>query len=507
KAWGAILNLFPDRVKEELANLKLNTPKLNLSGGVENADITDEGALNALSDFLGNDLPKAAFSTYRAALEKAFSLMGNNSGRISELMQYFATLQGKELQDAVREYVTVLLDSVDLQSKMAAPAWERVAEAQRRLDATPLTRMADLRGQMALAFASASKLTDVEDRVAAQKQLNDLSRQFYELSIQSQQQILTIQRGIHESIGQQLEQFKVSGIDRKKNDVEKWYASEKERMERWDPYFRDQGMKDLDRQRNERLAAVDQEKINFFYQRMEQLRTNLLAATDPQEIQRLTQQIQNYASQALGVSDSNENQQKLEQILNDVLGISDERLEAARDKIAEEDRKTADIMRQAAELFLIGAERIGGGDRPGGGGVDRPGGERDGRGGGFHQRNDGSAPSPADVNALLRERVANMIDEVGAARKAYLELMQRVLENGEGSGDGARIADRDAYRREAMDIGRAVRDALEGMTVMAYVDVTGRIDPRTGELFAGISDYTIARIQRDPDVIRRRTGG
>uniref|UniRef100_UPI003296F6F5 hypothetical protein n=1 Tax=Salmonella enterica TaxID=28901 RepID=UPI003296F6F5 len=54
KGWQSILDLFPEEVKQRLAQMKGDPSKFNLGGGVENADITDEGALNALGDFLGN---------------------------------------------------------------------------------------------------------------------------------------------------------------------------------------------------------------------------------------------------------------------------------------------------------------------------------------------------------------------------------------------------------------------------------------------------------------------
>lgn len=181
KSWQSLLNLLPQSVRDHLKELyatgKLQKPTLNLTGGVESADLTDEGALNALTDFLGNDVPKATFGAYSEAIKIAFAQLGVGSKRIADLFAYYGTLQGKELRDAVARYVTVTLDAIDLRAKLGASVDDKLAAAREYGQTKPLVRLDEIASALDAAVARMATLTDVEDLVSAQEEVNRLSKQ------------------------------------------------------------------------------------------------------------------------------------------------------------------------------------------------------------------------------------------------------------------------------------------------------------------------------------------
>jgi hypothetical protein len=309
KGWQGIFDLLPDAIKAELARLHMLNPSINLSGGIENADITDEGALDTLSNFLGNDLPSAVFGAYQSGLGRGLALLGVGSQRLTQLFAYWGTLQGKELQDAVRTYVVTLLEAIDVRDKFTAPFETRLAEAKSRSSSTALGQIDDLDAKLQMAVASMAKLTDVDDLVGAQQEINRLASQRYEMEIQYLQRIDAIATSLRNSIAGQKEQLQVSGMD-------------------------------------------DQGKVDFFFKRMLQLRGQLASASDPEEINRLTQQIQGYVSQASGVAPDNaEMRAKLIAILDDVDNISQGKLQQAIKDVEARDMKPAEALTKAAEML------------------------------------------------------------------------------------------------------------------------------------------------------------
>ena len=329
KGWQSIIDLFPQAVRDHLAKLKWKAT-LNLSGGVENADITDEGALNALSDFLGNDLPKAAFGAYRSGIEIALQQMGVQKAKLDQILTYWGTLQGKELQDSVRGYVTALVDAVAMRDLMARPATPgvidgaastsaMVGDARRLAGQTSLDRLGEIQSQIATIVASASKLTDIEDVVAAQQQVNQLARQYYDMGIARLQRIDAIEKSILGANEQLAEQIKLAGMD-------------------------------------------DQGKIDYYYDRMGDLRGQLELATNEDDIQRITQQIQQYVSSALGLAPENqENRDKLLAILDDIGVISSDKLQDEREKQEAKDKQQLTLLQQQLEA-LIGIKAALGGE-------------------------------------------------------------------------------------------------------------------------------------------------
>jgi hypothetical protein len=315
KAWQSILDLFPQTVRDQIKNL---VRPVNVSGGVEDADISDNGALDALAHFLDHDLPEATFNAYWNAISTGLRAMGVNSERLGQLFTYFGTLQGNELKEAVERYVRVVLDTADIRGKLDAPFADKVKAASEYGQQKPLQRLDDISAAIDSAVERMAGLTDIEDIVATQEEINALARQYYETQLQYLARIQQIQQNITNSIAQQREQIELAGKD-------------------------------------------DQGKVDFFFQRMLELRGQLANSTDPEEIGRLVQQIQQYVSMALGIApDSPEMRQKLLDILGDVEGLSESQLAKATAAVEERDAKPASALERAAELLMQAAEDLSG---------------------------------------------------------------------------------------------------------------------------------------------------
>ncbi|MGZ8779123.1 MAG: hypothetical protein ACXW31_04310, partial [Thermoanaerobaculia bacterium] len=353
-AWRDILDLFPESVQEALANLP--PPSINLSGGVENGDITDENALGALGDFLGNDLPRAAFAAYSESIRTALRTMGVHSDRIRELFLYWGTLQGQELQDAVRLFAVTLIEATEMRDLLDQPFEAHLDEARRRTSATPMTAMQDITDQIADIVEAAADLADVDDIVAAQQRVTALERQRYEMMIQYLQRIDAIQHEFLASIDAQREAVNLAGMD-------------------------------------------DQGKMDYFYSQLGSLYDQLRFATDPEEIRRITQQMNQYISQALGLDpDNEENRLKLLQILRDMEVLGNAGLEAAR-KAAEAAAEEARALQQEMLDVLRDIRDAVDDDDPGSGDDD----DDDDEGGGESDTTPPLDPEPDPIGQTLTE--------------------------------------------------------------------------------------------------------
>lgn len=309
KGWDSILEIFPEEVRAKLAGMEPGA--LNLTGEVKDGDIRDTDAFDSLSDVLGNQLGKAAFDSYSPILKKAFETMGLGSGKVAELFAYWGTLQGEELQEAVKGYISTFVTFMDNSKKLSGSP---IYEVTKRENATPLTQLGDMNSQMAMITASLPKLVDVDDQLAAMERLNQLSGQFYEQMVNALMRVNQIAEATHQSLDRQREQIRLAGMN-------------------------------------------DQEKINFFYDRMAQLRTQLLAEEDPEKIAKIVQQIQDYAGQAFSLAGDNpENREKLEAILGDIDNISREGFETAREQIQAQQQKAAETLQAAGDKLLAAGE-------------------------------------------------------------------------------------------------------------------------------------------------------
>ncbi|HEX8169278.1 MAG TPA: hypothetical protein VF824_01920 [Thermoanaerobaculia bacterium] len=462
KSWQSLLDLFPQSIRDHLAQLqsdgKLAKPTLNLSGGVESADLTDEGALGALSDFLSNDLPQAAFNAYSNSIRAALMQLGAGGTRINELFTYWGTLQGKELHDAVERYVRVTLDTADIRDKINAPFEDKLRIAQSYGQTKPLQQLDDISAAIEAAVDRMAGLTDIEDIVAAQEQVNQLSHQYYEAQLQYLARINQIQQSITNSIAQQREQIELAGKD-------------------------------------------NQGKVDFFFQRMTALRGQLEAATDPEEINRLTQQIQQYVSQAFAIAPDNAKmRENLLGILGDIEGLANGRLANARQEVEARDEKPATALARASELLLQAAGDLADAVRPPAGTVPVP---DDGRGPIDHPDKDNQKSGAAQGDDLSQRVMTELVqrmndlaavrDEI-AAQRARAEELLTALRN-------AQPEQKPAVNPSAEDYAKAVRDALRGLELTA-VDQIVVDNGDLGERVVSTAERrVIARIKDDPYLI------
>ena len=460
KGWQSILDLFPKSVRDKIA--KLPKPTLNLAGGVESADLTDQGALNSLSDFLTNDLPKAAFREYSAAVSAGLQALGAGSGRLGELFTYWGTLQGKELHDAVERYVRVVLDTADVRGKLNSSLDEKIEASKKYGTVRPLDQLDDISAAIDAAVERMAGLKDIEDIIAAQQEVNQLSRQYYETQLQYLTRIQQVQDALIASVAQQREQLQLGG-------------------------------------------KTDQEKVDYFFGRMLALRGQLAAATDPEEISRLTQQIQQYVSQASGVAPDNaEMRAKLLGILDDVEKIANSSFAAARQELAKRDDKPASALERAAELLLKAAsdlakatdpnkpppDRKPPDERPRPGDVDRPRPRRD------RQLHANAEPEMTQLVDNLDRLIALREQEFALGQDRMTEVREALRQK-----DAAR--DTSAPRKE--DFAAALREALQGIEFTIdepiYID-----NGDLGEAVAVNAERrVIARLKNDKYALTPRT--
>jgi hypothetical protein len=314
KQYESLIDLFPEQLR---AQIRRAVKPISITGGVEDGDITDENALGSLSNFLSEVMPQGVFKAYSGAIQKGLELLGVSTGRIRQEMEYLGTLQGKELQNAVRSYVTTVSDTLSMRDKFEGPfeAFEQTARSLAR--ETQLGKIASLGEDIAHLAASLPKL-DITDQLPAAAEVNRLTQQKYEMEIAYLQRIDSIQQAIASSSQNLRDQIQLAGLD-------------------------------------------DQGKLDFDFARMRELRSQLLEATDPEQIQSITQQLHNYISQALSLAPNNADlRSQLLQIVDDVEGISGGQLAKAREAVEEQHRKTAEVLQSAADALLSAARALGG---------------------------------------------------------------------------------------------------------------------------------------------------
>lgn len=477
KGWQAILDIFPEHVRDYLKSKKLATPQLNLSGGVESADLTDLSALNSLADFIGNDLPEAALGAYRGAITIALGQLGVGSTRISDLFAYLGTLQGKELREAITRYVKVVLAEADIRAKLGASFETKVELAKTYGRAKPATeQLSAISAAIDETVARMAGLTDIEDIIGAQEELNRLSQQYYDLQLQSLAHILQVQQQVTSSFAQLREQIQLAGKD-------------------------------------------DQGKADYFFRKILDLRGALEHTTDSDEIGRLTQQIQQYISQAFGLAPDNaEMRSKLLDIIDDVESIAHTQLDKAKEQVAanqEREERIATALERASELLLKAAGDLSKITNPDPnpqpvtgtpGGIPQDGGRTKFNIGNDEEVEGGEGaptitPAVADSPTMMIELIDHLDLFVNRFESEFSGL-RRDIE--------AFVAAVKATQQEravmptAEEYAEAVARALDGMKFNAQTTVDGIVNIDSGELVERAKSETIITIQRDPDIVLLR---
>ena len=446
KGYQTILDLFPAEIQAELAKLH---PTLDLTGGTGDAkDITDAGALGSLSDFLGNKLPKAAFAAYKDSITQALSLMGENAGEIQNLMTYWGTLQGSELQTAVQTYVTALVQFQDIRTKLKDPE-SALADARKHANTTNLSALVDINTQIDTIVTKLPKALDVTDQLASMQQLNTLGAQFYQTLETALQNVDAKEKQVNDSIGSSIEQVQLAGMS-------------------------------------------DQQKMDYYYSRMAGLREQLRGESDPDKAAAIVQQIENYANAALGLAPGNQqNRDNLIAILNDVKNLAGVDFNAARNDIYREQKEAAASLADAAKKLLEAAEHLA--PPPKAGNPDIPPG---GKPGGHPKivNNTVDTPGPTtdgpttESDAAALERVMALIDRYRS--------------------DLAAANDKTTTRFEqaVSDVMADVEAKLSAITFRIEVTGDGQkfLDSMGIQLVMTAIGGTINAIRADPDIIIRR---
>jgi hypothetical protein len=315
KSWQQIIDLFPDEVKAKLASFH---PTLYLNGGTgETGNITDDGALGSLNDFLSNKLPKATFAAYEPALRAGLAAMGEGQNRIEQLMTYWGTMQGTELHDAVFSYVSALAKFAAVKTKIGdignahdlIPG-SALAEARNNEASNALSQVTDIKGQMAGVLASLPKLSDVSDQLAAMEQLNTLSDSFFAGLVAGFQKIDELEKQTFASLDSFDEQVNLAGMG-------------------------------------------DQDKLDYYYKRMGELENQLQTTKDPERVSELVQQIEQYGQQALGLAPNNaQNRSELQQISAEVRNLAGADYNKGRDDLVAQQKSAYELLNSASQNLL-----------------------------------------------------------------------------------------------------------------------------------------------------------
>jgi hypothetical protein len=471
-SWQQILDLLPDYLKDELAKTPIK--KINLTNKIEDGDIRDENALNALQDLLGEKVPKAAFGAYHDALERAFALLGMQGSRINELFDQFGTLQGQELHDAVQRWVAAVVRANDIRQKMSVPFNEgMLANAQANINATTVTHLRDINAQIALTVASMTKLTDLDDIVAAQEKLNDLSQQYYDAAQAATQQLLEEQNQLHQGNRSVYEQVELAGMN-------------------------------------------DSQKLQYYYKQLADLRENLLHATDDKQIASIEQRMESYVQAILGLApDDAKNRNNLKLILDDIEKIRDKDFVGVQHDVAEENMTAAKMLQEAAKALLGATEGLKGHhttppEKPG----ERPG-------------MPGDPNDPSDPNGSTGKALADLgitIKDFDETVHAVNDEWRRMLLGGAdgkplgygGGGHGAVVfGENDELlnsmlnRRDELSkaVAGAVASELRNMElsgaiqVELVVDADGLVNVASRQATQNV----IVTLQRNPDIVKSRT--
>jgi hypothetical protein len=477
KSYQSLIDLFPDELR---AQIRQAVKPIDIKGGVEEADITDENALQSLSTFLSETMEQGVFSAYSDALRKGLTLLGVSSERIEQEFQHYGDLQGKELQDAVRAYVSAVVGTKSQRDKFNLP-FETVENAAREgAGQTELSRISALNGPIAQLVDSLSRL-DVTDQVSAAQQLNQLTEQKYQKEIAYLQHIDAIQDSISKSSQQLRDQIKLAGLD-------------------------------------------DQGKLDFDFERIRGLRSQLQLATDPDQIQSITQQIHGYVSQALSLGGNNAGlRDQLMQIVDDVEAISGGQLSSARAAVEQQHRETVQLLQSAAEALMGASNALldavqGTSDdnRPA---VPKPGDQPDtgrARVPRFRTGGDAVATAAASVGKLTEALDGNTarIDTIRSAVEAAMP--QALATNWAQFDDGVALAVTNLRElNQALGAARQEKSS-QGGDMQAVVSLLQQIADRgdrelqiTGDgrglleqLGFAVEERVIRRVRRDPDVLR-----
>lgn len=468
KSWQSILDLFPQEVRDALGSWK---PTLTISGGVEGGmEIGDTTGLQQLNDFLSDKLPKAAFNAYEGGLKKAFETLGMGKERIKALFDRFGELQGQELQDAVKDWVVTTLEGLDWARKFRDESGMG-AGGQVWIDAAkPQTLLAQLGGfdnQIAMAVASMSKLTDVDDILAAQKTINQLSRDRYEYEKQAIQQFFAQFKAMKEGNTNLKESIQVAGMS-------------------------------------------DQQKMDFFYGRLHEIYNKMAGSTDPEEIAKLNAQMQQYVQQALGLApDNEENRTKLMQIIDAFNAMLGNREGAITAEMKSRDEVVANLLEQAAQALLKAAGDLSDTTKDDKNKDDKK-----------DPNKDPKHPIEKDPNPGTTSTVAT-----AAAEPAIITLMQSVADQAKAStidqmrqlqdsiaaqmvivqkqqADAA--AAQVAAAVDATAIAKAISDALAKMEMRGTMDEVN-VDVNTESLQQAACGYTVRFIRNNRSSIESRT--
>ena len=321
KQWQNVIDTFPDLVRMQLEKEKVVPGDLYLTGEVKDGDIRDENAVQALNDFFSNKLEKATWSAYKGAISRAITLMGVDVDHLSKAMAYFGTLQGNELQDAVRKYVVGLTGFVANRDKMGS--WENMlASARTKSQATSMTPLDDTLAQMSHLVEKLPKLTDVDDQISAFETLNSLSDQFFTGMENALVKINQMQEATHQQLDGLLEQLDLAG----KND---------------------------------------QQKVDYFYGRLNDLRFQLAHASTEDDVQRITQLMMGYVQQIMGIAGNGPAVlDNLKAIVGDIYKLSDQGYETARSAGELRQIQAFDLLNKASQALLGAVTAINTGANP-----------------------------------------------------------------------------------------------------------------------------------------------
>jgi hypothetical protein len=476
KSWQAILDLLPQEYLDQLAALHIRKPTLNMDGGVEEGDLRDETALGSLNDFMSNRLPRAAFSEYRQSFEAALQIMGADSDRINSLFAYWGQLQGQELHDAVETFFRATIDQQKLKSEFSAPWEDHKKAAQDALTANdPLTRFRSINDQVATIVASMSQLTDVDDIVSAQQRVNDLMREGRNAELAALQQLNAARQQSRDSLDAQREQIQLVDMD-------------------------------------------DNQKLDYFFRRMTDLRSQLERTTDPAEVQRIQQQMQGYISQVLSITgDPNDpaaqaamkaNRERLLAIIEDIGGLTSTAYDNREQEIQDQAQKAAETLQEAGDKLLLAAGQLpgGGGDKP-----DLP--ERPDPPPGGGDNPDPDHPRPRDprsldeLHALLAGKDGETVWVVLDDREASARYQALVATMVETQARVAEFVDKQQpdvtaiANALAAAIARSIAQELRGITIP--VDVEATVDDR-GFVTRAVR-ASVQYIKDNPSSIQSRT--
>jgi hypothetical protein len=380
-------------------------------------------------------------------------------------------LQGQELHDAVKKYFEVIIDTRNLIGGLSTPIDVRRAAAAAELGKPMLGNLHAITDEMGLAFASMSKLTDVDDKIAAQEHLNELGRQYYKESADMLVNLLGMEKQFNAQDQSMLEQLDLTG-----------------------------------------LGDDKQAKLDFYYKHLTDARHDMLSATDPMVIAEIQQRANGYIQAAMGVApDSKANLEQLRHIIGDLADIRNGKIESSIEtEIAQEDQKAATMLQDAAKLLQGAANALNpGGETPAPGPDPQPGDDEP------------KLPKPIEQPLAGADSLLGSSSELHASSVALAEVTGNLRHLGEwasGGDDGPpgrthleeiRRALQMSEGARSRDVGDAVRTALEGleltgtMVTQLDVDTGGLVDVAA----RAAEQRVVLRLKRNRDGLTSRIDG